>query len=445
MLKGNFLVAIVGRPNVGKSTVLNTLSDTKTAITSKLAGTTRDAVSATVNWRDKTFSLLDTAGKQEATTDIDREIQTQMRLVTKDADLVLFIADITTGITVEDRLLAKELRTQKIPVILTINKCDSPNQRDQSFAFLKLGLGNPFPISAIQGTGTGDLLDAIYPHIKTAKAEEEKRPLIKIAIVGKPNTGKSTLLNSLAKSKRSVVSDVPGTTRDSVDTLISWKGNDYLIIDTAGLKRKSRLKYSVEKKSAKRSTKAIRNSDICLLILDVREPITHQDRFIAREITDEKKGIILVVNKSDLSDKDPASLIHYYQRSLSYLHFAPIVFISAKKNTNTGQILKLCTEINTRRKKIVKIDKLEAILNEALSINPPSQGRGKRHPEVYKLSQIGINPPVFQLRVRQNDKLPDPWLKYITKKIREAIDFKGVPLVIRVKKVENIRKDKKEA
>ena len=279
MPKGNFLVAIVGRPNVGKSTILNILSDTKTAITSKLAGTTRDVIYATVNWRGKTFDLFDTAGKQKAATNIDQEIQTQTRLVTKGADLVLFVVDINTGITAEDRLLAKELRTQKIPVILTVNKCDSSNQRDQSFAFLKLGLGNPFPISAIQGTGTGDLLDAIYPYVKIVNTKDEKRPLIKIAIVGKPNTGKSTLLNSLAKSKRSVVSDIPGTTRDSVDTLISWKGNDYLVIDTAGLKRKSKLKYSVEKKSAKRSTKAIRNSDVCLLILDVRESVTHQYLF----------------------------------------------------------------------------------------------------------------------------------------------------------------------
>lgn len=437
-------VAIIGRPNTGKSTLFNKILGERKAITNRIAGTTRDILSAEVTWAGKTFQILDTGGLQiEIKTKLEKDIHAQVEIALKKADVILFVVDIKEGLTRQDQIIAEKLR--KIigkKIIVVANKADNRRLREQAFEFYKLGLGEPQIISSISGVGIGDLLDRITWSFKKEEIKEFPKKAVKVGIFGKPNVGKSSLLNAILGKTRVLVSEIPGTTRDTIDTLISYQDHKIILIDTAGIRRRAKLKLPIEKISIKKSLATIKTCDVCLLVLDAKEKITHQDLYIAGEMVKNQKGILLIVNKWDLIKKNLSQqeidlkmnqFINYLQSFFPFLYWAPIVFVSAKTHENIDKILELVLKVKKERNKIISEKELTNLQRDVTQKFYLPGRLKKKKPTIKKFVQVSISPPKFELQVGEKDIVPNSYLNILEKKLREKYNFFGTPIIIKVK------------
>lgn len=443
-------VVIVGRVNVGKSTLFNRLASKNKSVVSKIAKTTRDQVRAKCSWQGKSFELIDTGGlvtfpkeiskKEKKYFEIEKSVQKQTEFALAEADIILLVCNARSGILAEDQLIASKLRNSKKKVIAVINKADSQKIRLSAYEFYKLGLGEIFPVSAVTGLGVGDLLDKIASLVKTKETKTKTAEEIKIALCGKSNVGKSSLLNTLVGKPIMIVSEVPGTTRDAIDTLLKYKKIQLRLIDTAGIKRKIKTKEEIEKASIKRSIKIIKECDIALLLTDVKNPISRLDLYIAGEIVKNKKGVILVINKWDLikdrSKTFVSKFTKYLQHRFAFLAFAPVVFVSAKTGENIKILLNLILEVKKELVKEIPKKTLEKFIANISKKHPLTKIETGKKPRILKFYQTSINPPEFSIHIRPRDFLPFSYLRYLEKEIRKNFGFNGVPIQILVKKNE---------
>src|SRR5680860_1069515 len=433
------IVAIVGRPNVGKSTLFNRLIGERRAIVQNEPGTTRDRVYGTAEWVGAEFTVIDTGGLQdddelskdpEATeTYILQQTRSQASAAIAEADVIVFMVDILKGATAGDAEIATMLRRADKPTILAANKADSVKRRELVYEFFELGLGEPIGISAYHGNGTGDLLDKIVENLPDAEEEEEfEGP--RIAIVGRPNVGKSRLLNSLLGQERSIVSDMPGTTRDSLDTQIEWEGSPITLIDTAGIRRRGRVEQGIERVSVMRAMRAIDRADVVLLLIDATEDFTSQDLHIAGYVEEQKKGLVVVVNKWDLVEKDSHTMEMYRQRAqvqLDFMAYAPVVFISAKLGLRVGQTMDAALTVITERNKRVSTAQLNKVLKDAVAKHQPPSRPGK-WVKFFYATQADSAPPTFIFFCNDPKQIHFSYRRYLENELREAFGFNGTPL-----------------
>ncbi|GAB4476715.1 MAG: ribosome biogenesis GTPase Der [Anaerolineales bacterium] len=450
------LVALVGRPNVGKSTLFNRLIEQRLAVVDDIPGTTRDRLIAEAEWSGHVFDVVDTGGidplhvgsRQRGkplsigSAEFIDQIRQQAEMAIRESDAVLFITDAESGITPADREVAQILRqlqreengTLVPPVLLVVNKADSHQRRLDALEFYELGLGDPYPISALHGTGTGDLLDALISVLPEVKEEEEDNS-IKIAIVGKPNVGKSSLLNRLLGEERVIVSPIPGTTRDAVDTHLIFQDIPLTLIDTAGIRRRGRIETGVEKYSVLRTLKAIERSDVALLLLDATTGITAQDAHIAGYILEAWKSVVIVVNKWDAIEKDNFTLHSYTQtirQELRFLDYAPILFISAKTGLRVEQVLPTAIRVQEERLVRLPTSKLNQILQNALDRHTPPAHAG-RALKIFYGTQVRSDPPTFLIYVNDHRLAHFTYLRYLENCLREEYPFEGTPIRIVLK------------
>jgi GTP-binding protein len=443
------IVALVGRPNVGKSTLFNRLAGKRLAIVDEIPGTTRDRLVAEAEWLDRVYDIVDTGGIDPThggktplsvgSSDFIQEIRTQALIAVRDADAVLFVTDGTAGVTAPDREVAEILRrfqktdggTARPPILLVVNKCDSAATRASASEFYELGLGDPYPLSALRGTGTGDMLDALMASLPVqgpAEADES----VKVAIVGKPNAGKSSLLNRLLGEERAIVSPIPGTTRDAVDTHLVFGGISITLIDTAGIRKRGSIVPGVEQYSVLRSLKAIERADVVLLLVDAEAGITAQDTHIAGFILDEWKSCVVLVNKWDTIVKDDDTLAEYTRRvreQLNFMDYVPLLFISARTGKRVEQVLPLALRVQEERLVRITTSMLNRVLREAQDAHPAPSHAGRRL-KIYYASQVRTDPPTFVLQMNDPKLFHFSYERYLENRFREAYGFVGTPLKI---------------
>jgi GTP-binding protein len=424
------LVAIVGRPNVGKSTLFNRLVGRRDAIVESEPGVTRDRIYGYSDWNGKQFTVVDTGGFIPGSEDkMERAIREQAMIAIEEAQSILFVCDGKDGVTTFDQDIATILRQSSKPVTLVINKCDNPMEEHYAHEFYSLGLGDPFPISASNGRNTGDFLDDLVDSfIEEEESEEDTR--LKIAVVGRPNAGKSSLTNSLIGKARTIVTDIPGTTRDAIDTTVKYHGEEIVLIDTAGLRRRSHIKHNVELYSVIRTAKAIERCDVAVVMIDAERGLEDQDKKIINQVDKARKGMIFAVNKWDLVDKDSDTAKNYtkfiYDSIRSY-DYIPVVFISALTGQRNTKLLQMAKEIQEKRTRRIKTSKLNDTLLPEFSKTPPPSVRGLDL-RINYITQVGIEPPVFAFFLNQPKLLPDSYKRFMERKLREAFDFDGTPI-----------------
>ncbi len=456
MAKRRPIVAIVGRPNVGKSTLFNRLVGERRAVVNDIPGTTRDRIVGTAEWLDRVFDVVDTGGldptagqKGRAPLSVDSAafidaIREQAAAAIADADVVLFVVDAESGVTPADRQVAEWLRRWQRrvggrlhpPVLLVVNKADSDRKAEDVYAFYELGLGEPLPISALHGRGVGDLLDRVLEAVPWAPRFDEEetadQDVPKIAIVGRPNVGKSSLLNRLLGAERVLVSDIPGTTRDAVDTRLRYYGQEIVLIDTAGIRRKGRIEPGVEKYSVLRALRALQRADVALLMLDATEGVTAQDAHIGGYVQDAGKSVVLLVNKWDaVPDKDAFTINRYSEqvrRELNFLAYAPVLFISAKTGQRVHKVLPTALEVYQARFTRLPTSFVNRILQEAVDKHSPPPVRGSKALKIYFGAQVGVAPPTFLLQVNDPKLAHFSYLRYLENQIRAAHPFPGTPI-----------------
>jgi GTP-binding protein len=430
------IVAIVGRPNVGKSTLFNRLVGERRAIVEDEPGTTRDRVYGSADWGGIEFTVVDTAGLQDeqeiatsTVAEIARHTREQAQSAIDEADVIVFLVDTKAGLTSGDQEVAELLRRTDKPTILVANKADNLGRREDAVEFYSLGLGEPLPVSSIHGAGSGDLLDRIVEALPEFEEEPETEGP-NIAIVGRPNVGKSRLLNALLGQERSIVSDVPGTTRDSLDTQLVWAGQPLTLIDTAGIRRKGRVEQGIEHFSVLRSMRAIDRSDVVLLVIDATESFTAQDLHIAGYVEEQKKGLVVVVNKWDLVDKGPTTMETYRQRAqeaLAFMPYAPLTFISAKFGQRVHQVLETALQVVEERDRRVTTAQINKLLREAVAKHPPASKPGKWLKFFYA-TQVDVAPPTFVFFVNDPTQLHFSYRRYLENQLRNTFGFTGTPI-----------------
>ncbi len=436
-MKRKPIVAIVGRPNVGKSTFVNRLIGARHSIVDDLPGVTRDRIYFDVEWQNKQFTVIDTGGIiPDDSDDIMVSIFDQARLACEEAEKIVFLVDGKDGINPVDYDIANILRQSGKPVFLAVNKCDNPDSLMMTSDFYALSLGDPIGISALHGSGgVGDLLDIVTKDFEILEESEEDNK-IRIAIVGRPNAGKSSIVNSLLNTQRVIVSDVSGTTRDSIDSYITYNNTEFVIVDTAGIRKKSKVDYGVEKFAVDRAIRSIRECDVALLVIDAKEGISDQDKKISSIITEAGKGLIVAINKWDLIEAKQANTINKFEKQLAidipFLSFAPKIFISAVTKQRLGQIFEKAVEVYEQCTKRVSTGLLNKVINEAYALNPPTSFKGKRL-KIYYITQAKTQPPTFVLFVNSEELLKDSYKRYLENKLREAFGFFGTPIRISVR------------
>ena len=427
------IVAIVGRPNVGKSTLFNIFANSRISIVEDTPGVTRDRLYATAEWLDHEFMMVDTGGIEIMNADaIAVSIRQQVQIAFCGADVILFVCDARAGISTEDADVAKILRQSKKPIVLAINKADSPKQEMNVYEFYNLGIGEPYPVSAANHLGLGDLLDAIVAKFgdKNTFGEPEDEDEIKVALIGRPNVGKSSIFNALVGEERSIVSNVAGTTRDAIDTPVTRDGQRYLFIDTAGMRRKSKIDEPIEKYSIMRSLRAVDRCDVVLMVFDAVEGVTEQDKKIVGYAHEAGKGVILVVNKWDLYEKDNTSTLRYTEmlrKELVFLQYAPVVYVSAmtkQRIHRLPEVIAYAAEQNAMR---ISTSVLNQVIEDAVAINPTPTEHGKRLKILYA-TQVKIKPPTFVIFVNDPEIMHFSYQRYLENKLREAFGFEGTPI-----------------
>jgi len=433
------IVAIIGRPNVGKSRFFNYVVGQRISIVEDTPGVTRDRIYAEASWRDRTFTLIDTGGIEAVTNDtISYQMREQANIAIDVADVIVFMTDLKQGVTSDDEEIALMLKKSQKPIILVCNKSDNYGQPPaELYEFYNLGIGDPFPISAANAIGIGDLLDEIYNKLPPKDEEENSDSRIKVAIIGKPNVGKSSLLNKILGEERSIVSDVAGTTRDAIDSEYENQFGRYIFIDTAGIRRKSKVNESIEKFSVMRTLLAIERADVCLVLIDANEGITDQDTKILGEAHEAGKGIIIVVNKWDEIEKDTGTLEKYRKEiynNIKYAEYAPIAFISAKTGQRVDKLFEQINKVNEENSKRVSTSVINEVINEAIAVVQPPTDKGKRLKILYG-TQASIKPPTFVIFVNNKELFHFSYQRYLINCFRNNFGLEGTPvrLIIREK------------
>ena len=427
------VVAIIGRPNVGKSALFNRITEKRYAIVEDRPGVTRDRIYADAEWRNTPFKVIDTGGIEPRTDDEILKFMREQALIAIDhADVIIFITDLKTGLTAADEDVGTMLKKSKKPVVLAVNKMDAPGHPPAEFyEFYNLGMGDPIGISSLHGYGTGDLLDECFKYFpKDAFDDEEKEERINVAVIGKPNAGKSSLINRISGEKRVIVSNVAGTTRDSIDTDIENEHGKYTFVDTAGIRRKSKVEESVEKFSVMRAMMSIERADVCVIMIDAVDGITDQDTKIAGYAHDNGKACIIGVNKWDLIDRETGTQKEYENKirtELAYMPYAPIVFISAMTGQRVDNIYPIINEVYEQNCLRVTTGQLNSILAEATARVQPPTDKGKRL-KVYYMTQIGVKPPTFVCFCNDAKLFHYSYLRYLENRIRDVYGFKGTPI-----------------
>lgn len=434
------IVAIVGRPNVGKSTLFNALAGERISIVQDTPGVTRDRIYAEVNWLNIDFTLIDTGGIEPESNDIIlSQMREQAEIAIATADVIVFITDVRQGLVDSDAKVADMLRRSKKPVVLVVNKVDSFEKfMPDVYEFYNLGIGDPVPISAASKLGLGDMLDEVTSHFNKDVMEETEDERPRIAIVGKPNVGKSSIINKLLGEDRVIVSDIAGTTRDAIDTAIKYNGKEYVFIDTAGLRRKNKIKEELEKYMIVRTVSAVERADVVIVVIDAKEGVTEQDAKIAGIAHERGKGVIVAVNKWDAVEKDDKTMNKFtadIRNTLSFMPYAELMFISAKTGQRMIKIYDMIDMVIENHALRVATGVLNEIMSEAVAMQQPPSDKGKRL-KLYYITQVAVKPPTFVIFVNDKELMHFSYTRYIENRIRDAFGFKGTPLkfIIRERK-----------
>lgn len=434
------IVAIVGRPNVGKSTFVNRLVGARQSIVDDMPGVTRDRIYFDVEWQHRHFTVIDTGGIIPGDEDeIMLSIFDQAQIACDEADKIIFLVDGKDGVQPVDEDIANILRRSKKPIYLVVNKIDSQKEKDMLADFYSLAIGEPMAISALHGSGgVGDLLEVLTEDFE--QSDEKAEEAIKIAIVGRPNAGKSSIINALLKEERVIVSDVSGTTRDSIDSKITHNGQDFILVDTAGIRKKSKVDWGVEKFAVDRAIRSIRDCDVAILVIDATEGIADQDKKISSIITEAGKGIILAINKWDIVENKQTNTMNQFDKKIAkdvpFLEYASKIYISAVTKQRINQIFEKSVEVYEQATKRVSTGILNKVINEAYAMNPPSTIKGKRLKILYT-TQINTSPPTFVMFTNNGDLMKDHYKRYLEKKLREAFGFFGTPIRIALRERNN--------
>ena len=426
------VVAIVGRPNVGKSTLFNALAGEQISIVKDTPGVTRDRIYADVTWLNYNFTLIDTGGIEPESKDtILSQMREQAEIAIASADVIIFMVDVRQGLVDSDSKVANMLRRSGKPVVLVVNKVDSfQKMMTDVYEFYNLGVGDPVPVSSVGKLGIGDMLDEVVKHFPESAAEDEEDERPRIAIVGKPNVGKSSIINKIVGESRVIVSDIAGTTRDAIDTDITYNGNEYVFIDTAGLRRKNKIKEELERYSIIRTVTAVERADVVLVVIDATEGVTEQDAKIAGIAHERGKGIIVVVNKWDAIEKNDKTIYEHTNRIkdiLSFMPYAEILFISAKTGQRVGKIFDTIDMVIENQNLRIQTGVLNEILSEAVAMQQPPSDKGKRL-KIFYMTQVSVKPPTFVIFVNNKELMHFSYTRYLENKIRDTFGFRGTAL-----------------
>ncbi len=434
------VVAIVGRPNVGKSTLFNVLAGERISIVKDTPGVTRDRIYADCSWLNREFTMIDTGGIEPDSSDVIlSQMRAQAQIAIETADVIIFLTDVRQGLQDSDQKVCDMLRKSHKPVVLVVNKVDDfQKQMNEVYEFYNLGIGEPFPISSVNQLGLGDMLEEVVSHFPDASEYEEDEDIPKIAIIGKPNVGKSSLVNRLAGNNRSIVSDIAGTTRDAVDTKVKFEGKEYIFIDTAGLRRKSKVKEDLERYSVIRAVSAVEKADVVLIMIDGTEGVTEQDAKIAGIAHEKGKGIIVCVNKWDAVEKDDKTIYRQTEKirsTLSFMQYALILFISAKSGQRVNKLYDAIDTVILNNTMRVQTGVLNEIITEAVAMQQPPMDKGRRL-RIYYATQASVKPPTFVLFVNYKDLMHFSYVRYLENRIRDSFGFEGTDLhfIIRERK-----------
>ena len=429
---GKPTVAIIGKPNVGKSTFFNYIVGSRISIVEDTPGVTRDRVYAETNWRGRKFTVVDTAGIEPESEDIIiSQMREQAKIAIEISDVIIFLTDVKQGITAADQEIALMLKKSKKPVVLVCNKADNMSKdKNEVYEFYNLGLGEPYPISAANALGIGDVLDAIYGNFPEKQEGEDEDDRIKVAVIGKPNVGKSSLINKILGENRTIVSSIAGTTRDAIDTEYENEYGKYVLIDTAGIRRKSKVTESIEKFSIMRTLLAIERADVCLMMIDALEGVTEQDAKIAGEAHEAGKGVIIVVNKWDEYEKETGTLEKYKKEvynKLAYLSYAPIIFISAKTGQRVDKLFTMINNVAEQNSMRIPTSVLNQVINEAIALVQPPTDKGRRLKILYG-TQVSTKPPTFVIFVNSKELFHFSYERYLVNQIRKEFGLEGTPI-----------------
>lgn len=426
------VVAIVGRPNVGKSTIFNRIVGERVAIVEDEPGVTRDRIYSSAEWLNYDFNIIDTGGIEMSDEPLLVQIRSQAEIAIQEADVIIFLTDGREGVTAADQEIAKLLYKADKPVVLAVNKIDNPEMHELIYDFYTLGFGEPYPVSGAHGRGLGDLLDAVAKHFPKEYGNDYDEDVIKFCLIGRPNVGKSSLVNAILGEERVIVSDIPGTTRDAVDTFVTIDGQDYVVIDTAGMRKKGKIYERTEKYSVLRALKAIERSDVVLVVLDGAEGIVEQDKKIAGYAHEAGRAVVIVVNKWDAVEKDENTMREFEElirREFLFLDYAPIVFLSAKTKRRLHTLIpmiNLAAENHVRR---VETSVLNDVIMDAVAMNPPPMEKGKRL-KIYYTTQVAVKPPTFVFFVNDPELVHFSYERFLENRIRDAFGFEGTPIKV---------------
>lgn len=426
------VVAIVGRPNVGKSTIFNRIVGERISIVEDIPGVTRDRIYSSAEWLTHDFNIIDTGGIDLGNEPFLDQIRQQAEIAIDEADVIIFLVNGREGVTSADEEVAKILYRSNKPVVLAVNKIDNPEMRDLIYDFYALGFGEPFPISGSHGLGLGDLLDEAAKHFPQDKEDEYDKDAIKFSLIGRPNVGKSSLVNSILGEDRVIVSDIAGTTRDAIDSQVTYNGQKYVIIDTAGMRKKGKVYETTEKYSVLRALRAIERSDVVLVVINAEEGIIEQDKHIAGYAEEAGRAVIIVVNKWDAIEKDEKTMKEFEEKiraHFQFLSYAPIVFLSAKTKKRIHTLMPMINMASENHAMRVQTNILNEVVMDAVAMNPTPTDKGKRL-KIYYATQVSVKPPTFVVFVNEPELMHFSYERFLENRIRDAFDFTGTPIKI---------------